>query len=68
METVSLLIVTAQNTSRRINHIKAEIDKAQQNSKCRLCGDRDEAINHTISEYSKLAQMCVGEYVIWLFQ
>ena len=28
----------------------------QQNSKCRLCGDRDETINHIISECSKLAQ------------
>ena len=28
----------------------------QQNSKCRLCGDRDETINHTISKCSKLAQ------------
>ena len=33
-----------------------KIDKTQQNSKCRLCGDRDETINHIISEYSKLAQ------------
>ena len=41
---------------RRINHIKARIDKTQQNSKCRLCGDRDETINHIISECSKLAQ------------
>ena len=32
------------------------IDKTQQNSKCRLCGDRDETINHIISECSKLAQ------------
>ena len=28
----------------------------QQNSQCRLCGDRDEMINHIISECSKLAQ------------
>ena len=39
----------------RTNHIKARIDKMQQNSKCRLCGNRDETINH-ISECSKLAQ------------
>ncbi len=32
------------------------IDKTQQNSKCWLCGDRDETINHIISEYIKLAQ------------
>ena len=28
----------------------------QLNSKCRLCGDRDEMINHIISKCSKLAQ------------
>ena len=32
------------------------IDKTQQNSKRRLCGDRDETINHIISECRKLAQ------------
>ena len=37
------------------NYIKARIDKTQQNSKCSLCGDRDETINHIISECSKLA-------------
>ena len=46
-ETESLLI-TAQNKI-RTNHIKARIDKIQQNSNCRLCGDRDETINHIIS-------------------
>ena len=54
-ETESLLIA-AQNNAVRTNHIKARIDKTQQNSKCRLCGDRDERINHIISECSKLAQ------------
>ena len=54
-ETESLLIA-AQNNAIRINHIKAKIDKTQQNSKCWLCGDRDETINHIISECSKLAQ------------
>ena len=32
------------------------IHKTQQNSKCTLCGDRDETINHIISECSKLSQ------------
>ena len=36
--------------------MKAKIDKTQQNSECRLCGDSDEMINHIISECSKLAQ------------
>ena len=35
--------------------LKQKIDKIQQNSKCRLCGNRDETINHIISECSKLA-------------
>ena len=54
-ETESLLIA-AQNSAIRTNHIKVRIDKTQQNSKCRLCGDRDETINHIISECSKLAR------------
>ena len=43
-----------------------------QNSKCRLCGDRDETFNHIISECSKLAQKeyktrhdCVGKLIHW---
>ena len=54
-ETESVLIA-AQNNAIRTNHIKARIDKTQQNTKCRLCGDRDEAINYIINECSKLAQ------------
>ena len=53
-ETESLLIAP-QNNAIRTNQIKARIDKTQQNSKCRLRGDRDETINHIISECSKLA-------------
>ena len=44
--------------------------KTQQNSKCRLCGDRDETINHIIRKCSKLAQKgykarhdCVGKMI-----
>ena len=48
-ETESLLIA-AQDSAIRTYHIKVRIDKTQQNSKCRLCGDRDETINHIISE------------------
>ena len=54
-ETESLLRV-AQENAVRTHHIKARIDKTQQNSKCRLCNDRDETINHIISECGKLAQ------------
>ena len=54
-ETESLLI-TSQNNAIRINHIKVRIDKTQQNSRSRSGGDRDEMINHILSECSKLAQ------------
>ena len=64
--------MTAQNSAIRTDHIKARIDKTQQNSKCRLCGDRDETINHIISECSKLAQKAykarhdwVGKVIQW---
>ena len=53
-ETESLLIA-AQNNAIRTNHIKARINKMQQNSNWRLYGDRDKTINH-ISECSKMAQ------------
>ena len=45
-ETESLLIAAQDNAMR--------IDKTQQNSKCTLCGDRDETMNHIINECSKL--------------
>ena len=70
-ETKSLLIV-AQNNAMRTNHIKARIDKTKQNCKCRLCGDRDETINHIINECSELAQKeyktrhdWVGKVIHW---
>ena len=50
------LLIAALDNAIRTNHMKARIDKTQQNSKCRLCGDRDETINHIISECSKLAK------------
>ena len=70
-ETESLRMAS-QNSAIRTNHIKARIDKTQQNSECRLCGDRDETINHIISEYSKLEQKeykarhdWVGKVIHW---
>ena len=70
-ETESLLMA-AQKSAIRTNHIKARIDKTQRNSKCRLCGNRDETINHIISECSKLAQKeykarhaWVGKVIHW---
>ena len=53
---IESLLVAAQNNVIKINHMKARIDKTQQNSKCRLCIDRDEIMNRIISECSKLAQ------------
>ena len=49
------LLIAAQDNAIRTNHIKMRIDMTQQNGKCRLCGDKDETINHIISECSKLA-------------
>ena len=70
-ETESPLIVE-QNNAIRTNHVKARIDKTQQNSKYRLCSDKDETINHIISECSKLAQKkyktkydWVGKVIHW---
>ena len=66
------LLIAAQDHAIRPNHIKARIDKTQQNNKCWTCGNRDETINHIISERSKLAQMgCkarhdwVGKLIHW---
>ena len=70
-ETESLLI-TAQNSAIRTNHTKARIDNTQQNSKCRLCSDRDETIYHIVNECSKLANKeyktkhdWVGKVIHW---
>ena len=52
-ETESLLRA-AQDNAIRTNHIKARIDKTQQNSKCRLCGDRrnDQSHNQRMQQIS----------------
>ena len=66
------LLIAAQNNAIRTNHIKARIDKTQQNSKCRLWGDTDEMINRIISECNKLAKKeykarhdWVGKVIHW---
>ena len=66
------LLIAAQDNAIRTNHIKARIDKTQQNSQYRLCGDRDETINHIVSKCSNLAQKeykarhdCVGKVIHW---
>ena len=72
MRETEYLLIAAQDNAVKTNHIKARINKTQQNSKCRLCGDRDETINHIISECSKLAQKeykvrhdWVGKVIHW---
>ena len=50
------LLITARNNAIKTSYVKAKIDKTQQNSECRLCGDWNETINHTIGERSKLRQ------------
>ena len=69
---IETLLIAVQDSAIRTNHMKARIDKTQQNSKCRLCGDRDETIYHIISECSKLAQReykvrhdWVGKVIHW---
>ena len=66
------LLIAAQNNAISINHIKARIDKTQQNRKCRLCGDRDETTNQIINKSSKLSQKeyktkhdWVGKVIHW---
>ena len=68
-ETESFLIA-AQSNAIKTNHIIARIDKMQQNSKCTLCGVRDEIIDHIKSELSKSAPKeyktrhdCVGKVI-----
>ena len=63
------LLIAAQNNAIRTNHIKARIDKTQQNNKC---GDKDETIKHMIRECSKFAQKeyktrhnLVGKVIHW---
>ena len=44
----------SKNTAIWTNNIEAKIDNTQQNIKCRLCEEKDEIINHIVSECSKL--------------
>ena len=64
-ETESLLIAT-QNNNIRTNYLKARMNMTRQNSKDRLCGNRDETINHIISECCKLAQKVYKTRYDWV--
>ena len=50
------LTVAAQNESVRTNLVRAEIDKNQRDSLCRVCRKVDESIYHIVRGCSKLAQ------------
>ena len=41
---IKSLLLAAQNNAIRTNYNKVKIDKMQQNSKCRLCCERNETI------------------------
>ena len=48
--------MAAQEQAIRTNLISAKIDKTQQESKCRMCGQSDESVSHILSECGKMAQ------------
>ena len=50
------LIVAGQSQSIRTNRVKANIDKSQGDSLCRVCRKVDEIIDHIVNGCSKLAQ------------
>ena len=39
-------LITAQNNAIKTNYIKVKVNDTQKNSKCTLCGDREEMVNH----------------------
>ena len=47
------LLIAAQNKAITTNHVKAKIDKIQENNKCRLCRNIYETINHIIGKCCK---------------
>ena len=66
------LIRAAQTQSLRTNAIKTNIDKTQQDSKCRMCKKKEETVSHIANECPKLAQReykrrhdCVAKALHW---
>ena len=49
-------IMAAQDQALRTNAIKTKIDKTAIDSKCRLCKEKEETIDHLVSACSKIAQ------------
>ena len=66
---IESLLIVAQNNAIRTNHIKARLDKTQQHSKCRLCGERDETTsrecNKLVQKYYKTRHDWVGKVIYW---
>ena len=48
--------MAAQTQSLRTNTIRANIDKTQEDSKFRMCKQKEETVSHIVSECPKLAQ------------
>ena len=61
-----ILLIATKNNAIRTNYVKVGIYKTKQNSKCWLCDDRDEMINHIISECSKLVQKDFKSRHVWV--
>ncbi|XP_053106345.1 uncharacterized protein LOC128325024 [Hemicordylus capensis] len=51
-----VLILAAQEQALRTNAIRAKVVKSTTNSKCRLCKEADETVDHLISCCKKIAQ------------
>ena len=49
-------IMAAQDQALRTNAIKTKIDKTVNDSKCRLCNEKEEIVDHVVSICSKIAQ------------
>ncbi|XP_048578959.1 uncharacterized protein LOC125560711 [Nematostella vectensis] len=50
------LITAAQDRALRTNAVKAKTEKQQISPLCRMCGLKDETVNHLLCECSKMAQ------------
>ena len=50
------LLCTAQERAIRTNYVKYHSDKSTDDPLCRMCGKREESVQHIINECEKLAQ------------
>ena len=54
IDIIIIIIISTKNAIRTYYiKIKAKTDDTKQSDSCRLCGDRDEMVNHIISEGKK---------------